>query len=403
MIGNDSIYLDNGSTTRMDKRVFEEMIPYLTDKYGNASSTHSFGARSREAIDDARMSIADLINAEPDGIVFTSGGTESDNLALKGIAYRHKKGNIITSTIEHPAVLNTCKYLEKNGFSVTYVPVTQEGIVEPDAINNSITSDTILISIMHANNEIGTIQPIKEIGRIARESGIPFHTDAVQSVGKIATDVHALNVDMLSISSHKFHGPKGIGALYVKKGTKLFPLAHGGGHEKGIRAGTENVPGIVGFGAAARMAAKEIDKNDDVKRLRDRLIDGIIDIKDTRLNGTRNPRLPNNVNISFKFIEGEGLVLALDANGIYASTASACSSQSLKPSHVLLAIGLMPEDAHGSLRLTLSKYNTDNEIDRVLEILPKTVESLRSISPFTSDDEMREFKEKHTTEVEHVH
>lgn len=397
---NDTVYMDNAATTRVDEKVLAEMLPYFSEKYGNASSPHSLGSAARDALEEARERVASSMNAKSDEIVFTSGGTESDNLAIIGVARKKGKGHIIASSIEHPAVLNTCEYLEKNGFSVSYVPVTKEGVVKLDALEEAIRPDTILITVMHANNEIGTIQPIREIARIAKERGILVHTDAVQSFGKIETDVNKLGVDLLSLSSHKIHGPKGIGALFVKKGTPISPIVYGGGHEKGLRSGTENVAGIVGLGAAAKMAEENMKENERIERMRDRLIDGILRIEDSRLNGARKPRLPNNVNVSFKFIEGEGLVLMLDAEGICASTASACSSKTLKPSHVLMALGLSPEDAHGSLRLSLSKYNTESDVKKVLEALPKIIESLRSISPFKSDAEVKEFSEKYATEDE---
>jgi len=401
------IYLDNASTTRVDPKVLEFMLPYFSEKYGNASSPHSLGGEAKEALEGARQKVASALNASPDEIIFTSGGTESDNLALFGAAHKRGKGHIITSSIEHPAVLNACEYLETQGFSTTYVPVNKEGIVGLETVRKAIRPDTFLIAIMHANNEIGTIQPIKEIAKLAKEKGILVHTDAVQSFGKIKADVKELGIDMMSLSSHKIHGPKGAGALFVKKGVQISPVSRGGGHEKGMRSGTENISGIAGFGEASRLAAENMGENDKIKKLRDRLIDGLLKIEDTMLNGSRTNRLPNNANISFKFIEGEGILLLLDAEGIYVSTGSACSSKSLKPSHTLIALGRSPEDAHGSVRLTLSKYNTPEEIDRVLEIVPKAVERLRSMSPFKSDAQVKEFSEKHATSEDdghgHVH
>lgn len=386
-------YLDNASTTRVDERVLEEMLPYFSEKYGNPSSPHSAGQEAKEALGSARSKVASALGAEESEIVFTSGGTESDNLAILGAA-GNRKGHIITSAIEHPAVLNTCSYLEKKGFSVSYAKVSPEGLVSPQEIQTLIRKDTFLISIMHASNEMGAIQPIKEISKIAKERGILLHTDAVQSFGKIPTDAKELGVDLMSVSSHKIHGPKGAGALYVKKGTTLSPLFHGGGHEKGLRSGTENISGIVGFGAAAKLAKAEIGKMGGVKRLRDRLISKALEIEDTMLNGPKARRLPNNANISFRFIEGEGILLLLDAQGICVSTGSACSSKSLKPSHVLLAIGRSPEDAHGSVRMTLSKFTTSEEVDYTLDALPKAVSSLRAISPFRSERDLREFSRK---------
>ncbi len=397
------VYLDNAATTRVDPKVLEEMLPFFSEKYGNASSPHSLGSEAKEALEEARVRVAGLIGATPEEIIFTSGGTESDNLAVFGAARARGKGHIVTSVIEHPAVLNACEYLEKSGFEVTYVPVDSDGILNLTELERSIRPDTFLISIMHANNEIGTIQPIKEISKIARAPGILLHTDAVQSTGKIPTSVKELGVDMLAISSHKLHGPKGVGALFIRKGIQLAPASQGGGHERGMRSGTENVSGIVGFGAAAKIAKESMVEMERVKKMRDRLMEGLLEVEDTLLNGSRTQRLPHNLNVSFKFIEGEGLLLLLDAEGICVSTGSACSSKSLKPSHVLLAIGRSPEDAHGSIRMTLSKFNTETETDKVLEVLPRAVDSLRSISPFKSDSQLTEFSEKYAIpeEIEH--
>jgi len=381
-----SVYLDHAATTPVDKRVLEAMLPYFSEKYGNPSSIYGFSDEARKAVEDARGKVARLIGAEPSEIIFTSGGTEADNLAIKGVAATCKGKRIIASAIEHPAVLDTCRALEKQGYEVTYVPVNKDGIVSVEDVRNAIRDDTILITIMHANNEIGMIQPIAEIGEIARERGIVFHTDAVQTVGKIPVDVCRLGVDLLTVSSHKLYGPKGVGALYVRKGTGIAPVLNGGGHEKGIRSGTENVPGIVGFGKAAEIAAAEMDSDAaKMRKLRDKLVEGALKIENSWLNGSRENRLPSNVNLGFKFVEGEALVLELDCNGICASTGSACSSKSLEPSHVLRALGLPPEYCHGSLRMTLGRQNTEEEIDYVLDVLPKVVAKFREISPFKKD------------------
>jgi cysteine desulfurase len=379
------IYMDHSATSPVDPEVFEAMKPYFVDNFGNASTLYSLGRDARKAMEAAREQVASLIGAKPEEVIFTSGGTESDNIAIKGTAYRLKnKGNhIITSAIEHPAVRETCKYLEKNGFEVTYLPVYEEGIVRVSDLEDAITDKTILITIMHANNEIGTIQPISEIGKIARENKIYFHTDAVQTVGKIPVNVEEMNVDMLSLSAHKVYGPKGIGALYVKKGVRLEPIIHGGGHEKGLRPGTENVSGIVGLGKACELAEKNLlEDSKYITNLRDRLIDGILDsVEQSYLDGHRTKRLPNNVNLRFTGIEGESLVLHLDSKGVAASTGSACSSKSLEPSHVLLALGLEHVEAHGSLRLTLGKENTEEEVDYVITAAKEVVETLRKLSP----------------------
>lgn len=376
--------MDHAATTPLAPEVLEAMLPYFTDFYGNASSLHSFGREAKEAIEDARSKVAALINGEPSEIYFTSGGTESDNLALKGIAWRNKNRghHIITSSIEHPAVLEVCKALTKQGFEVTYLPVTREGLVEPEAVRAAIREDTVLISIMHANNEIGTIQPLDEIGELAREKNIYFHSDGVQTTGKIPVDVKALGVDALSISGHKLYGPKGIGVLYVRKGVKIESIQQGGGHEWGLRSGTENVPGIVGLGRAAELAKGTMA--DEAKRLtslRDRLTDFVLNrIEESWLNGHPAKRLPSNLNFGFKYIEGESLVLYLDAKGIAASTGSACSSKKLTPSHVLTAIGLQPEDSHGSLRITLGRSNTLDDVDFVSQAIEESVIRLRKMS-----------------------
>lgn len=379
------IYMDHAATTYVDPRVFEAMKPYFSEKFGNPSSPHSLGQEARKAIDEARNKVADLINAKENDIIFTSCATESNNLAIKGIvlANKNKGKHIITSKIEHHAVLHPCEWLEKQGFEVTYLPVDKYGLISLEDLENTIRKDTILVSIIHANNEIGTIEPIKEIGKICHEKNVYFHTDATQSFGKIPIDVEKMNIDLLSASAHKVYGPKGVGCLYIRSGTKIDSLFHGGGHEFGIRSGTENTPGIVGFGKACEIAKKEM--NSEAKRLtkmRDKLTKNVLKINDSYLNGHPTKRLPNNTNFWFKYIEGESLVMHLDAKGVFASTGSACSSKSLEPSHVLLAIGLKPEEAHGSLRLTLGKRNTEEDVDYVLKILPGIVEKLRKISPF---------------------
>jgi len=382
------IYMDHGATSRVDPEVVKAMQPYFTEYFGNASSLHSFGREAKKVLEDSRETVANFIGAKKNEIIFTAGGTESDNMAIKGVAYKNrKKGNhIITSAIEHPAVIETCKYLEKQGFEVTYLPVYSEGIIRVEDLENAIrekNNKTILITIMHANNEIGTIQPIEEIGEIAKEKDIYFHTDAVQSVGKIPVDVDAMNIDLLSISSHKIYGPKGVGALYIRKGTKIEALVHGGGHEFGLRSTTENIPGIVGLAKAIELRKERMQEDlEKLTPLRDYLIRGVLtNIEESYLNGHLTQRLPNNANFYFKYIEGESLILNLDRKGIAASTGSACSSTKLEPSHVLLAIGLKPEDAHGSLRLTLGRENTKEEVEYVLEALMEVVEKLRAISP----------------------
>ncbi len=378
------IYLDHAATTPVAPEVLEAMIPYFNELYGNASSLHSFGREAKVAIEDARSKVARLINAEPSEIYFTSGGTESDNLALKGIALRNKtRGNhIITSNFEHPAVLETCKALAKQGFEVTYLPVTRDGLVETETLRAAIRKDTILISIMHANNEIGTIQPLKEIGKIANEKNIYFHSDGVQTVGKIPVDVKALGIDALSISGHKLYGPKGIGALFVRKCAKIESIQQGGGHEGGLRSGTENVPGIVGLGKAADLANETMSiESKRLTALRDRLKDFVLGrIDDSWLNGHPNLRLPSNLNFGFRYIEGESLILYLDSKGIAASTGSACSSKKLTASHVLIAIGLAPEECHGSLRITLGRNNTRDDIDFVGQAIEESVIRLRKMS-----------------------
>ncbi|MFH1577752.1 MAG: cysteine desulfurase NifS [Candidatus Omnitrophota bacterium] len=379
------IYLDYAATTPTDPEVVKTMLPYFTDIFGNPSSIHSFGQETKAAIEGARETIASLIGAAPEEIIFTSGGTESNNFALKGLAYANQnKGNhIITSSIEHHAVIEPCKFLENKGFKVTYLPVDKDGLVDPEQVKKAITPKTILISIMYANNEIGTIEPIGQIGKITREREIYFHTDAVQVFGHIPINVDALNVDLLSISAHKLCGPKGIGALYVRKGTKMNSFMHGGEQERRRRASTENVPAIVGFGKAAEIAKVTMaGEEKKLTLLRDKLIKGIFKKIDyVHLNGHQTRRLPNNVNLSVEFIEGESMLLNLDLEGIAASTGSACSSSSLEPSHVLLALGLSHELAHGSLRFTMGRYTREEEVNYLLEILPKIVDKLRAMSP----------------------
>ena len=379
------IYLDHSATTYVHKDVLAAMAPYHSEHFGNPSSIYRFSRASKSAIDTARARVAQALGAEADEIYFTSGGSESDNWAIKGIAYANrKKGNhIITTKIEHHAVIHTCEYLEKDGFSVTYLPVDRYGLVDPAELEKAITDKTILISIMYANNEIGTIEPIAELGAVARKHKIPFHTDAVQAIGHVPIDVKAQNIDLLSLSAHKFYGPKGVGVLYIRKGTKIDNLIHGGGQERRRRAGTENIAGIAGLGKAIELATADIEgHNRRIRALRDRLLNGIVDtIPHTHLNGHPEQRLPGNINISFEFIEGESMLLWLDDEGICASTGSACTSGSLEPSHVLLATGLPVEISHGSLRPTLGDVNTDADVDFVLEVLPKVVTRLREMSP----------------------
>jgi cysteine desulfurase len=379
------IYLDNAATTPTHPEVVKAMLPFFSDGFGNPSSLHAYGQEAKKAIEEARTKVAELIGARSDEIIFTSGGTEADNFALKGIAFASEnKGNhIITTPLEHHAVLEVCKYLKTRGFKISYLPVDKYGLVDPDDVKKAITSKTILISIMHANNEVGTIQPVEQIGDIAKQAGIHFHSDAVQTVGHIPVNVDKLKVDLLAISGHKLYGPKGVGALYVRKGTKLVPLIHGGEQEKRRRAGTENLPGIVGLGKAVELAGEELDQEAErLTRLRDKLVRGLLEkIPHLQLNGHPVRRLPNNVNIGVDFVEGESMLLSLDLEGIAVSTGSACSSASLEPSHVLLALGLPPEQAHGSLRLSLGRENTEADVDRVLEVTPAIVARLRAMSP----------------------
>ncbi|MDD7149009.1 MAG: cysteine desulfurase NifS [Lachnospiraceae bacterium] len=383
------IYLDNAATTKTAKEVVDAMLPYFTEDYGNPSSLYSLGAKSKEAVTKARETIAGTLGAQSNEIYFTAGGSESDNWVFKATAdaYEQKGKHIITSRIEHHAILHTCDYLAKKGFEITYIDVDENGILKLDELEKAIRPDTILISVMFANNEIGTIQPIKEIGEIARKHGVLFHTDAVQAYGHVPINVDEYNIDMLSASGHKFNGPKGIGFLYIRKGVKIRSFVHGGQQERGRRAGTENVTGIVGIGAAAERAFRVMEeRNKREIELRDYLIAQIEEkIPYCRLNGDRVKRLPNNVNFSFRFVEGESLLIMLDMEGICASTGSACASGSLDPSHVLLAIGLPHEIAHGSLRLTLGEETTKEELDTVVAALVRIIERLRSMSPLYED------------------
>lgn len=379
------IYFDHAATTAVRKEVLDAMLPCFCQNYGNPSSIYEIAREAKNLVDNARKQVAKAIGADEKEIYFTAGGSESDNWAIKGIAesYKNKGKHIITSSIEHHAVLHTCQYLEKNGYEITYLPVDEDGKISLEDLIKAIRSDTILISIMFANNEIGTLEPIKQIGEIAKKHNIIFHTDAVQAVGHVKIDVKDMNIDMLSLSGHKLYGPKGIGALYVRKGVKLKSYIHGGAQERGIRAGTENVPGIVGLGKAIEIAMVEMEEeNKKLIKLRDEIIESILNtIPYTRLNGHRTDRLPGNINISFEFVEGESILLLLDMNGIYASSGSACTSGSLDPSHVLLAIGLPHEKAHGSLRMTLGIENTEEDVKKLLEVLPGIIKRLRDMSP----------------------
>ncbi|SHE50226.1 cysteine desulfurase [Caldanaerobius fijiensis DSM 17918] len=381
----EKIYLDNAATTPVKKEVLDEMMPYFSEKFGNASTLYSYGRESKKALDIARDRVAKALGADPAEIYFTSGGTESDNWAIKAAAYalREKGNHIITTSIEHHAVLHTCEYLKKQGFKITYLPVDEYGLVDVEEVKKAITDQTILISVMYANNEVGTIEPVAEIGEIAKERGILFHTDAVQAVGHIPVDVKKLNCDMLSLSAHKFYGPKGIGALYIRKGVKIHPYMHGGGQEKGRRAGTENIPAIVGLGKAIELATQNLNQSmEKLTFLRNKLINGLLNkIDHVKLNGHPEKRLPGNVNISVEYVEGESMLLSLDMKGICASSGSACTSGSLDPSHVLLAMGLPHELAHGSLRFSIGEQNTEEEIDYVIQVLPDIVARLREMSP----------------------
>ena len=384
-----TVYMDYSATTYVKPEVLEEMLPYFTERYGNPSSFYEISRVTSRAIDEAKGKIAKGLNCESNEVYITGSGSEADNWAIKGIAaaYKNKGNHIITSKIEHHAVLHTCEYLEKQGFKVTYLDVDKEGFIKIEDLKSAITDETILVSIMFANNEIGTIQPIKEIGEICKERGVLFHTDAVQAVGNVPIDVKELNIDLLSLAGHKIYGPKGIGALYIKKGVRIHNLIHGGGQERGRRAGTENIAGIVGLGKAMELATTNIKEHAlKLTKLRDRLMEGLLKVPHTRLNGpTGDMRLPGNVNICFEFIEGESILLSLDFEGVCASSGSACTSGSLDPSHVLLAIGLKHEVAHGSLRLSLGDGSTDKDVDYVLEVVPPIIERLRKMSPLWDD------------------
>ncbi len=382
------VFIDYASTTPVDKEVLEEMLPYFDKNYGNASSIHYYGRNAFDANEVAREQVGSLLNASPDEIIFTSGGTESDNLGIKGVAFNNKKKrgtkgyHIITSEVEHPAVLETCKHLEKLGFNLKYLPVDKYGLINPSDLEDAISENTFLVTIMFGNNEIGTIEPIKEIGKLTKKHDILFHTDAVQAIGKIPIDVNKLNIDLLSISSHKIYGPKGVGALYVREGVKLQTIAHGGGQEKGLRSSTHNTPGIVGLGKACELGKKRMSKDvSHLTKLREMLIKEIQKIEQCYLNGHPEKRLANNAHFCFVAIEGESLNLMLDDRGIAASTGSACSSQKLQASHVLLAIGLDPEEAHGSIRLTLGRMSTKDDVEYVVNVLPEVVQKLRKMSP----------------------
>ncbi len=380
-----SVYMDHAATTPTRPEVASAMLPYFSERFGNPSSLYALAREAKEAVEEARGRVAAAIGADPEEVFFTSGGTEADNWAIKGVAAanRRKGDHIVTSAIEHHAVLHPCQALEKQGYRVTYLPVDEFGRVEPGSVEEAITEKTILVSVMAANNEIGTIQPIEAIGRIAHEHGIPFHTDAVQAIGALLVDVDRMGADLLSLSAHKFGGPKGTGALSIRRGTRVGAFMDGGEQERGRRAGTENVPGIVGLGRAIEIAVGDMPRSAvRLAAMRDRLIRGILDtIPDTRLNGHPTERLPNNVNVAFRYVEGESILLSLDAFGIAASTGSACTSASLEPSHVLEACGLPPEHAHGSLRLTLGHRNTEEDVDYVLGVLPGVIGRLREISP----------------------
>ena len=386
--------MDHAAGMPADPSVFEAMKPYFMESYGNPSSSHSFGASAKNALMESREKVARLIGAEkPKEVILTSGGTESNNLAIKGVAYRNKdKGNhIIATTIEHISVINICKHLQKQGFNITYIPVDKQGMTDPEKLKDAITDKTILISVMYANGEIGTIQPIKEIGKIAHENKIYFHVDAVAAAGKVPINVEEENIDLLSISSNDMYGPKGMGALYIKKGTRIQPVIQGGGQERGLRSGTENTPGIVGMGKAAEIAQEEMEtEGRRLSQLRGKLTKGVLDtIERSYLNGHPTKRLPNNANLRFSYIEGESLILGLDMLGIQVSSGSACTSKTLEPSHVLLAIGLAHEEAHGSLVFTMGKQNAEEDVNYVLEVLPGVVKRLRAMSPLTPKEMLR--------------
>jgi cysteine desulfurase len=385
-ISVETIYMDHNATTPTDPRVVEAMLPFFSERFGNPSSPYAMAQETRRAVEWARRTVAEVISCRPEEIVFTSGGSESDNIAIKGTALRHLAGggHIITSKIEHHAVVNTCDYLRRNlGFDVSYLPVDSSGLVDPADLVDSLRDDTLLISIMQVNNEVGTIQPLEEIGRIARDRGIPLHTDAVQAVGKIPVDVDALCVDFLAMSAHKFYGPKGVGALYVRKGARFDALSHGGGQERGMRPGTENTPGIVGLATALELAADGMEEEGPrLRRLTERLIDGLTKrISDLSLNGSRDHLVPGTANLAFRYVEGESVVLSLDMEGFAVSTGSACTTDSPEPSHVLSAMGIAPNVAQGSVRFGLGRGNTDAHVDRLLEVMPGILKRLRAISP----------------------
>ncbi|MCL6450323.1 MAG: cysteine desulfurase NifS [Acetobacteraceae bacterium] len=379
------VYLDHAATTPVHPQVAKVAVQYMTETFGNPSSIHCFGREARQAVEGARATVASLIGAQPEEIYFTSGGTEADNLAIQGVALAAAdgRGHIITSQVEHHAVLHTCEFLEKRGFDVTYLPVDGHGMVDPDQVARAIRKDTVLITVMLANNEVGTIQPIADIARLAREKGVPVHTDAVQAAGNIPVDVNRLGVDLMSLSSHKIYGPKGTGALYVRRGTRISPTVHGGAHERGLRAGTENVPGILAMAKASELAQAEMPQRmAHVARLRDRFLKGLMEkVPDVRLNGHPTARLPNNASVSVLYVEGESVLLNLDLQGIAASSGSACTSGRLEPSHVLVAMGIPHDISQGSLRFSFGRGNTEEDVDYVLEVLPSVIARLRAMSP----------------------
>lgn len=378
------IYFDYAASRPVREEVLKAMEPFFAKKHGNASSLHSFGQQAKKALEASRSAIAKRIGAEPDEIYFTSGGTEGNNWTLKGLSFANPaKKHIITSNIEHDCVLNASRWLEKRGASLTYLPVSKDGLVNPNDARNAIRKDTLVVSIMHANNEIGTINDIEKIAKICKEKGALFHTDACQSFTKVPVDVKRMNIDLMTINAHKIYGPQGVGALFIRKGIKIEPLLHGGGHERGLRSTTENIPGVVGFAKAAELGCAEMKSEmERQKKLRDYLVENILKIEDSWINGSMQHRIADNANFCFRGVEGESIVLHLDAKGVAASTGSACSSKSLEPSHVLLALGLKPEEAHGSLRLTMGIYTTKADVDYVIKVLPQIIENLRKISPF---------------------
>jgi cysteine desulfurase len=389
-----AVYLDHAATTPVHPQVVEAMLPYFSERYGNASSIHSLGREARQGLEEARATVAGILNCRGEEIIFTSGGTESDNLAIRGVSWmnRRRGDHIITSSVEHHAVSHTCEQMERQfGFEVTYLPVDEYGLVDSRDVERAITETTILISIMYANNEVGTVEPIAEIGEIARRRGIPFHTDAVQAAGALSLDVQELNVDLLTLSAHKFYGPKGVGLLYVREGVGVLPIQTGGGHERGLRSGTENVAGIVGLATALKLAEERREEESiRLAALRDRLIEGVLSsIDHCWLLGHPQNRLPNNANIAFEYVEGEGILVGLDLEGIAASSGSACSTGSADPSHVLLAMGVRPDLARGAIRMTLGRENTEEDVDRVSEVLPAIVERLRAMSPLYGEREAR--------------